>query len=226
MWKNKPGFFISLEGGEGSGKTTQAAFLINYLNEEGFQTIAAREPGGTEISEQIRNIILNPENAKMNPRTETLLFQAARAQIVEEVYRPSLERGYILIADRFFDSTIAYQGFAHGQNIDEIKKLINYATGDLTPDLTVFFDVDPKLGLSRRRGHGDVNRLDSMDIKFHEEVHNGYLEMVLEDPRRWKVVDANKSIDDVWKEFRKVVEDELVYSGFKEREHIGLERFG
>jgi dTMP kinase len=193
--------FITLEGPEGSGKTTHLPHLVEYLHEKGFTVFPTREPGGTSIGEQIREVLHSLKNAEMNPRTETLLYQAARAQFVEQVIRPRLEAGEIVISDRYADSTIAYQGYGHQQDLEQVRALVNYATGGLTPDLTILLDVDVEIGLERgtqrRAKGGEWNRLDAYQLEFHQRVRAGYLAMVKQEPERWVVVDAGKGWDEV-----------------------------
>jgi dTMP kinase len=198
--------FITLEGPEGSGKTSHVPYLVEYLREKGFTVFPTREPGGTSISEQIRGILHDLKNAEMHPRTETLLYQAARAQIVEQVIRPRLEAGEIIISDRYFDSTIAYQGYGHQQNLDEVRTLVRYATGGLVPELTILLDIDVEAGLKRKTQNGaEWNRLDAYTIEFHQRVRAGYLEMVKREPRRWVIVDASREWNEVQEELRKVI---------------------
>ena len=142
--------FITLEGPEGSGKTSQLPALVEYLREKGYTIFPTREPGGTSIGEQIREVIHDLKNVEMHPRTETLLYQAARAQIVEEVFKPRLAAGEVVISDRYYDSTIAYQGYGHQQDLGQVRALVKYATGGLTPDLTILLDVDIETGLKRK----------------------------------------------------------------------------
>src|SRR5512143_3836472 len=134
--------FITLEGPEGSGKTMQLPKLAEYLRQSGFDVVTTREPGGTSISEQIRTVLHNRENKEMNPRTEILLFQASRAQLVEQVIRPHLAKGGVVLSDRYADSTLAYQGYGHQTDIERLKALIDFATGGLVPDLTILFEID------------------------------------------------------------------------------------
>src|SRR5512138_1522622 len=190
--------FITLEGPEGSGKTSQIPALVEYLREQGFTVFPTREPGGTSIGEQIRLVIHDLKNVEMHPRAETLLYQAARAQIVEQVIRPRLAAGEIVISDRYFDSTIAYQGYGHQQDLEQVRSLVNYATGGLTPDLTILLDVDVELGLKRKTQDGkEWNRLDAYTIEFHQRVRSGYLEMARAEPRRWAVIDAGQDWEPV-----------------------------
>jgi len=197
--------FITLEGSEGSGKTSHLKPLAEWLAEQGFRVHAAREPGGTSISEQIRAVIHDLKNTEMHPRTETLLYQAARAQIVEQVIRPKLVEGYIVLCDRYADSTLAYQGYGHQQNLEEVRALIHYATGGLVPDLTILLDVDVEVGLKRKTKSDEWNRLDAYALEFHQRVRAGYLEMAKQEPGRWVVVDAGKEWEKVQKQLRRTI---------------------
>ena len=197
--------FITLEGPEGSGKTSHIPYLVEYLREKGYTVFPTREPGGTSIGEQIREVIHDLKNAEMHPRTETLLSQAARAQIVEQVIRPRLKAGEIVLSDRYADSTIAYQGYGHQQNIEQVRALIGYATGGLIPDLTVLLDVDVEVGLGRKQKADEWNRLDAYTVEFHQRVRAGYLEMVKQEPGRWAVIDAGQEWDVVQDELRRVI---------------------
>ena len=177
------GKFITFEGPEGSGKTTQVALLAAFLSEQGYPVFTTREPGGTPIGDEIRSVLMGLKNTEMRPRTEILLFQASRSQLVEQVIRPRLEDGYLVLSDRYADSTLAYQGFGYQQfTIDEFKPLIAFATGGLTPDLTILLDVDVEKGLERRMNQGGWNRMDAYDCAFHQRVRTGFLKMAEADP--------------------------------------------
>jgi len=202
--------FITLEGPEGSGKTSHIPPLVEYLREKGHVVFPTREPGGTSISEQIRAVIHDLKNVEMHPRTETLLYQAARAQIVEQVIKPRLQAGEIVISDRYYDSTIAYQGYGHQQDLEQVRALVKYATGGLVPDLTVLLNVDVEVGLRRKKKNGvEWNRMDAHEIEFYRRVHAGYLEMVKQESGRWMVVDAGQEWGSVQEELKKVVEAKL-----------------
>jgi dTMP kinase len=201
--------FITLEGPEGSGKTSHIPYLVEFLREKGYTVFPTREPGGTSIGEQIREVIHDLKNAEMHPRTETLLYQAARAQIVEEVFKPRLAIGELVISDRYFDSTIAYQGYGHGQDLEQVRQLVRYATGGLTPDLTVLLDLDVEIGLQRKSKQQEWNRLDAYTLDFHKRVRAGYLELVKQEPVRWKVLDSSQSWDKVHEELRTVILEKL-----------------
>ena len=198
--------FITLEGPEGSGKTSHIPYLVEYLREKGYTVFPTREPGGTSISEQIRDILHDLKNAEMHPRTETLLYQAARAQIVEQVIKPRLAVGEIVISDRYYDSTIAYQGYGHQQDLNQIRALVKFATGGLTPDLTILLDLDVETGLKRKRKNSEEwNRMDDHGVEFYERVRSGYLELVKQEPQRWVVVNSDQKWDDVQAELKKVI---------------------
>lgn len=202
--------FITLEGPEGSGKSMQICELAEYVRQRGFEVVTTREPGGTQIGDQVRQVIMRMDNTMMNPRTEILLFCAARAQIVAEVIRPHLDKGTVVISDRYADSTLAYQGYGHGLDLGTLKKILAFATGGLTPDLTLLLDVDVEQGLNRRKsGGGEWNRLDAQQLEFHQRVRAGYHEMVKEDPRRWKVIDASQPPAQVQLDLRQAILEHL-----------------
>jgi dTMP kinase len=202
--------FITLEGPEGSGKTSHIPHLVEFLREKGHIVFPTREPGGTSISEQIRDILHDMKNAEMHPRTETLLYQAARAQIVEQVIQPRLADGEIVISDRYYDSTIAYQGYGHQQNLEDVRALVKYATGGLTPDLTILLDLDIEVGLKRKtQNEVEWNRMDAYTVEFHKRVRAGYLEMVKTEPQRWVVVNSDQAWESVQAELRKVIIEKL-----------------
>ncbi len=188
--------FITFEGPDGSGKTLQMKPTAEFLRKQGYIVHLAREPGGTDIGDQVRDILMKMENTSMLPRTETLLFCAARAQLVEEIIQPHLKKGEVVLLDRYADSTLAYQGYGHENDIDLIKKVLDFATSGLTPDLTFLFDLDPEIGLQRRqKGNGEWNRMDAYQLQYHRRVRQGYLAMAREDPRRWRILDANQNPD-------------------------------
>ena len=201
--------FITLEGPEGSGKTSHIPHLVEYLREKGHIVFPTREPGGTSIGEQIREVIHDLKNVEMHPRAETLLYQAARAQIVEQVIKPRLANGEIVISDRYYDSTIAYQGYGHQQDLEQVRALVRYATGGLTPDLTILLDLDVEIGLGRKKKDNEWNRLDAYTVEFHKRVRAGYLEMVKAEPGRWVIVNAEQKWESVQEELRKVIEGRI-----------------
>jgi dTMP kinase len=196
---------ITLEGPEGSGKTSHVPHLVEFLREKGYTVFPTREPGGTSIGEQIREVLHSMKNTEMHPRTETLLYQAARAQFVEQVVRPRLALGEIVLSDRYADSTVAYQGYGHQQDLEQVRALVKYATGGLVPDLTILLDVDVKVGIARKSNSQEWNRLDAYTLEFHRRVRAGYLEMVKREPNRWAVVDAGKEWEEVQKQLRIVI---------------------
>lgn len=201
--------FITLEGPDGSGKTSQIGPLAEYLRQGGYQVITTREPGGTSIGEQVRAVLNRLENKAMHPRSETLLFLAARAQLVEEVIRPVLARGEIVLCDRYADSTLAYQGYGHGNALDTLRALLDFATGGLWPDLTLLLDVDAETGLGRRKSGGDWNRLDAYELAFHQRVRAGYLELAAGQPARWVVINAARPAEEIQADIRQVVDQRL-----------------
>lgn len=191
--ENRPGLFVSVEGGEGSGKTLLITRLKLLLEKLQIATVITKEPGGTIIGDQIRSVLLDMANYRMDPRAEVLLFQASRAQLVSEVIRPALAKGMLVISDRFSDSTKAYQGYGRGLDVPTLINLISFATGDLTPDVTYLLDVDPVTGIKRRSFGGGLNRLDAENIAFHKQVRVAFRELAAAEKERWVVVDANKS---------------------------------
>jgi dTMP kinase len=192
------GIFIVFEGPEGSGKSTQARLLANRLKSGDRDVVLTREPGGTPIAEQVRTILLDQANCAMLPETETLLYSAARAQHVGDVIRPALERGAVVICDRFADSTLAYQGGGRGLSIDDLRTIQRFATGGLTPTLRILVDVRVEVGLRRRFGvETDVNRLDVAGVEFHERVRAAYVKMAAENQATWAVVDGEGTVDEV-----------------------------
>src|SRR5512133_583467 len=202
--------FITLEGPEGSGKSCQIPGLAEFVRQQGYEVLTTREPGGTAIGDQVRQVIMNLKNTEMNPRTEILLFCAARAQIVEQVIRPALNRGVVVISDRYGDSTLAYQGYGHRLDLTTLRLLLDFATGGLKPDLTLLLDVDVEEGLRRRRcSGGEWNRLDAYEIEFHQRVRQGYHELVKAEPERWRVIDANLTPEMVQSNLRQVVGQKL-----------------
>ena len=210
--------FITLEGPEGSGKTSHVPSLVEYLKERGYEVFPTREPGGTSIGEQIRLVIHDLKNVEMHARAETLLYQAARAQIVEQVIRPRLEAGEVVISDRYADSTIAYQGYGHQQDLATVRSLVRYATSGLVPDMTVLLDVDVELGLRRKTQDGNEwNRLDAYTIEFHRRVRGGYLEMAGAEPQRWTVIDAGQEWDAVQEHLRAAILTRLAARQPKDR---------
>lgn len=191
--------FITFEGPEGSGKTTQLALLAAALRAKGLDVLTTREPGGTPIGDRVRAILLDPRHTEMVPATEFLLFSAARAQHVAEVIRPHLARGGVLLCDRYADSSLAYQGYGHGRELEVLRTITSYATGHLVPDLSLYLDVPVQVGLGRKMGaDGDGwNRMEQKELDYHERVRAGYLEMVALEPERWVVIDAWQGVEAV-----------------------------
>jgi dTMP kinase len=195
--KNK-GTLITFEGGEGGGKTTQLVRLRDRLTKVGQDVIVLREPGGTVISEQIREVVLSSKNSGIAFTTEVLLFQAARAQIYREIVLPSLEAGKLVLMDRSRDSSVVYQGIVRGFGIEMVEKLNEISTKNTYPDLTFFLDVDVETGLQRREDSGKKNRIDMEAQTFHDQVRKGYLQLVADDDKnRWVTIDANQTIKEV-----------------------------
>lgn len=198
--------FITLEGPEGSGKSSQIPALAEWLREQGYAIYTTREPGGTQISDQIRTILHDLKNTAMHPRTEILLYLASRAQHVEEVIRPLLEKNTIVICDRYADSTMAYQGYGHGVDLVKLKQLLDFSTGGLYPDLTILLDLDVEIGLERRKqSGGEWNRLDAYTLAFHQRVRAGYLSLAAREPERWRIVNAAESIEKVQDDLRQTI---------------------
>jgi dTMP kinase len=197
--------FITLEGPDGSGKTVQAKRLVEYLEGGPRPVLLTREPGGTAIGDQIRQVLMALDNRQMDPRTEFLLFTASRSQLVKEVIRPHLESGGVVVSDRYYDSSFAYQGYGHGLPLDDLRAITAFATGGLAPDLTLLIDLPSDVGLERRKSGGQWNRLDAYDPGFHLRVRQGYLAMAQAEPARWRVVNGNRPPDEVQAELRLAV---------------------
>lgn len=211
----KEGFFITLEGGEGSGKTTVLGRVAAYLQNRSMPYRITREPGGVEIAEKIRSIILDPAHTAMDARTEALLYAASRSQHLAEVVEPALREGLTVLCDRFVDSSLVYQGHARGLGIEEVWSINRFAIGDRMPDLTFYLDVDPEIGLSRIAANQEreVNRLDLESLSFHQKVREGYQLLVEANPDRIVVLDANRPIHMVEQDIVRTLE-ERVLKGF------------
>lgn len=201
--------FITLEGPEGSGKSSQLPLLAEFLRARGHDVICTREPGGTKIGDQIREVLVRMDNVELHPRTEILLFLSARAQLVEELVLPSLADGKIVICDRYGDSTLAYQGYGHGLDLEKLRMMLQFATNGLKPDLTILLDVDVLVGLKRKKAKDEWNRLDAYEISFHERVREGYHQLAAQDPKRWRIVDASQSAELVQEKIRQIVIDAM-----------------
>lgn len=202
----KRGIFISIEGTDGSGKTTQIELIKQYFTEKGFDVVLTREPGGTRIGEQIREILLNPENTEMGIKTEMLLYAAARAQLMEQVIKPSIEQGKIVICDRFVDSSYVYQGIGRGIGFDEVISVNKPATEGLLPDITLFLDLDPEKALQRRKTATGADRMESESSAFHKKVYNGYKKLAAMYPDRIKTINCDKSIAEIAAEIRMLLD--------------------
>lgn len=193
------GLFITMEGTDGAGKTTQINMLRDYLENKGYKVVCTREPGGTPISEKIREIILDKNNSEMNKMTEALLYAAARSQHVSEVIRPVLNDGGVVISDRFLDSNLVYQGFARGMGERLIKNINRYAVNDLEPDITFFLKLKPEDGIARKKKQAELDRMENESFNFHQRVYDGYVYLSRKNKGRIKTVDATMSIDDIHK---------------------------
>lgn len=205
------GFFVTVEGGEGAGKTTAIRSIEQVLSQWGYEVVVTREPGGIAIAEQIREVILDKNNVTMDGRTEALLYAAARRQHLVEKVLPALEAGKAVLCDRFIDSSLAYQGYARGLGIDEVFEINRFAIDGTMPDLTLFLDVSPEVGLARIHANRnrEVNRLDLEALSFHECVRNGYRQLLERFPDRIARVDADQSEQDVIRALSEVVTDRL-----------------
>lgn len=204
------GKFITLEGPDGSGKTTVSKIVFEQLTAEGYKVLLTREPGGIDISEQIREIILDTKNVTMDARTEALLYAAARRQHLVEKVQPALDEGYIVICDRFVDSSLVYQGVGRKIGIDEVYQINLFAIGDIKPDATIFFDVPYEVGLARiNNGERVADRLDLETNDFHKDVYNGYMTICDKFADRITKIDASKEIDDVVSQVLNVIKDRI-----------------
>ncbi|EKE04709.1 MAG: Thymidylate kinase [uncultured bacterium] len=199
---DKRGLFITFEGIDGSGKSTQLNKVAEFLKEKNIDCIITRDPGGTDLGSKLRNILLNYEG-KIYPLCELFLYLADRAQHVDEKIIPALNSGTVVLCDRYIDSTIAYQGYARGLNIEELVSLNNFATHTLWPDLTLIFDINPEISLKRVGDNKD--RLESESINFHKKVREGYLELAKQHPSRIKIINSNQSIEDIYKDVMQII---------------------
>lgn len=199
------GLFVTFEGPEGSGKTTQMHRLAAWLEEQGYDVLTTREPGGTRIGDRIRALLLEPSHTEMLPEAEILLFSAARAQIVGEVIRPHLAKGGVVLCDRFADSTLAYQGYGRQLDLDILRMITAFATGNLKPTLTICLDLPVEEGLRRKQrvSQEEWNRMEREDLAFHRRVREGFLALAAAEPARWLVLDALRPIDEIQAEIRK-----------------------
>ncbi|MEW8956159.1 dTMP kinase [Clostridium sp.] len=204
----KKGLFITFEGPEGAGKTTILHMVSEYLKNKGVNFITTREPGGIDISEKIRNIILDNNNTNMDPRTEALLYAAARRQHLTERVIPAIDKGYIVLCDRFIDSSLAYQGYGRGIGIEDIYTINNFAIGDNMPDKTLYFDIESEEGLRRinKNKNREVNRLDLEGLDFHRKVREGYKKVIKMHKERIIEIDASKTLEEVFEQTIKVID--------------------
>lgn len=194
------GIFITMEGPDGSGKSTQIELLRGYLESKGYEIIITREPGGTAISEAIRGVILNKDYTEMGHMTEALLYASARAQLVSEVIKPALDTGKAVISDRFIDSSAVYQGMARGLGVENVYKINEYAIQGIMPDLTILLDLPAMVGISRKKDQKELDRMELESLDFHEKVAAGYRELAKLAPERIYTVDATDSIENIHKE--------------------------
>ena len=192
------GLFISMEGPDGSGKSTQIELLKQYFEETGKKVIITREPGGNRISEAIREIILNKEFTEMSPTTEMLLYASARAQLISEVIAPAIDSGKMVISDRFVDSSLVYQGLARGLGVENVYEVNKHAIGDYMPDITFMFDLPAEVGLSRKKDQKELDRMELEGLEFHKKVAEGYREMAQRFPERITVVDATLPVTEIY----------------------------
>lgn len=199
--------FITVEGGEGGGKSTNLAFIEKYLIEQGKDVVVTREPGGTELGEKLRQILLDPGNEGMNERAELLLMFAARAQHISQVIKPALDAGKTVLCDRFTDATYAYQGGGRCLPVEDIAILENWVQGDLRPDLTILLDLDIEIGLHRAGQRGDKDRFEQEEKKFFQRVRQCYLQMANDQPERYRVIDASKPLDAVQSQIQQMLDD-------------------
>ncbi|WP_427337703.1 dTMP kinase [Caloranaerobacter sp. DY30410] len=200
------GIFITIEGPDGSGKSTQIRLLEEYLKDKGYNVVVTREPGGTRISEDIRKVILDTSNTNMSPHTEALLYAASRAQHVYETILPALRKGKIVICDRFVDSSLVYQGFARGLGIEKIKEINDFATEGLEPDITLFFDIDVDVALKRIGNRTTRDRLDKENVEFHRKVYEGYMKIREMYSHRIEVINAACDIENTFKQVKNVID--------------------
>lgn len=208
----REGIFITLEGGDGSGKTTLIGRLAAFLQNHSMPYLVTREPGGIEIAEKIREIILNPAHTAMNARTEALLYAAARSQHLAEKVEPALREGLTVLCDRFVDSSLVYQGVGRGLGVEEVWRINQFATGGLKPDLTFYLDIEPEVGMARIEANGnrEVNRLDMENLAFHRKVREAYLRIAEENPERIVTIDANRPIAVVERDIVRMLENRIL----------------
>ncbi|MBP1153458.1 MULTISPECIES: dTMP kinase [unclassified Paenibacillus] len=207
----RQGFFITVEGGEGAGKTSAISAIIDQVVEQGYEVVSTREPGGIPIAEQIRDVILDKSHTAMDAHTEALLYAAARRQHLVEKVIPALQAGKVVVCDRFIDSSLAYQGYARGLGMEDVMAVNRFAIGDWMPDLTLFMDVRPEIGLARIRADlgREINRLDLESMSFHHKVREGYMQLLERFPERMIRLDAEKGLDEVLRQLKQIVNQNL-----------------
>lgn len=199
------GLFITFEGPEGSGKSTQSRKMLEELSSKGYDCVHTREPGGTSVGKRIREVLLDKDEIKLSSSAELFLFEADRAQHVRNIIRPAMEEKRIVLCDRFNTATFAYQGYGLGVDMDLIKKIDDSATGGLKPDLTILFDIDVEIGISRATAGREADKMEKRGLEFHEKVREGYLKIAEEDPDRIKVIKVDGKIDQTFEEVKKEV---------------------
>lgn len=201
--------FITLEGPEGGGKTTHARLLADHLRSLGLEVVLSREPGGTPIGDSIRRTLTDFAHEGMTPEAEFLLFSASRAQLVRQIVLPALRAGQTVVLDRFYDSSLAYQGYGHQLDLDALRQITFFATHGLTPDLTLLLDLPVEIGLARKRHEGEWNRLDAYDLEFHRRVRQGYTALAALEPQRWIIIDADRPLEAVQADIQRIIAERL-----------------
>ena len=209
------GMFITVEGPDGSGKTTQLKLLVEALNNKGYEVVVTREPGGTTVGNSIREVLLSPEHHEMTPRVEMMLYAASRAQNVDQIIRPALARGAVVVCDRFVDASIAYQGYGLKYDIEQIESLNEWATSGITPDVTFLFDLSPQRAQDRMKDRGQLDRIESRDQDFHERVYEGFHVLLKKYPERMILIDADQSVECIHDEVLDATLERLKNRGVK-----------
>lgn len=209
MMQLNKGFFISLEGGEGAGKSTQNKRIIDWLAGQGLTVVETREPGGTIVSEQIRQVLLDTRNAGLGATAELLLMFAARSQLVQEVILPALADGKVIVCDRFADASYAYQGGGRGLGAETVEVVEKLVLKDLRPDLTLLFDIPVEQGMKRVAGRGEADRFEVESVRFFERVRAAYLERAAASPQRFRIIDASLDEDRVWLQVKNILQEKL-----------------
>nr|WP_240544622.1 dTMP kinase [Exiguobacterium algae] len=207
--------FITVEGPDGSGKTTQLNLLVEALNSKGYEVVVTREPGGTTVGNSIREVLLSPEHHEMTPRVEMMLYAASRAQNVDQIIRPALARGAVVLCDRFVDASIAYQGYGLQYDMDQIESLNEWATSGITPDVTFLFDLTPQRAQERMKDRGQLDRIESRDQAFHQRVYEGFHALLNKYPERMILIDADQSVECIHDEVLDATLERLKNRGVK-----------